>query len=270
MMQTQNSAPMRTAQPFNDAAFRRELKEEGQRQREAAIVSKQVSQVTNALSHIYGRKASIDAAAIHKIVSAYPLIPASRKGAAVHECGHFVADEREGLLARTARIEGSPFNHHGWGGEATHWGDLYLEPRRWPHDPENFCRNARAILAGPIAEELLGDRNAMGNFAELMQARAYSDRAAELLPDLYGAVWCENVFETVAVIECYTAQIFELATVLAKRREITRNSRGVSKILKTIKPRTPIGTNNLSPRGKALACRIVAETPRVAGFVVTK
>lgn len=268
MVQSKNSPLWRSAQPFDDAAFRRELKEEQRRQREAATANGQIDLVADALAHVYGIKTPVDRDAIRKTVSPHPLVPVSREDAAIHESGHFLTDEHEGFHAATACIKGSPF---GWGGKTKNCSDLDfdLAPESAPHDPKDFSRNARAILAGPIAEELIGGGSVFENFAELIQARVYSDRAAELTPDLYGVLWIENVRRTVAIVEHYQLQILKLAEMLARRREITRLQPSVRKVLTTIMSRAPLPMT-LSPEGKALAHRIIAETPCVAGFVVPR
>lgn len=271
-MQKKSSAPTRPAQPFDVAAFRREIKEERRCEREAAFLDGHLDYVECALKHIYGWKASVDRNAIRDVIT--PLLPprhvASRERAAVHECGHIVGFESQGLNASGARLSGSPGDPLGWSGEASCGGDLYLEPGRWSHDPENFYRKARIVLAGPIAEEIVAGGHALFRVGELMGARVYSDHGAALTPEFSGAAWIENVCKAIAMVERYRWQISELAEMLARRKEIRRSSPSVYEVLKTITLRARIATDDLSPKGDALARRIIAETPHVTGFVITK
>lgn len=257
------------------SAFRRELRENKRRAREAAILEFYARYVGEAFNQIYGRRASVAYDAISAAISVwlpqFLSLNASRETVAAHECGHFVAYEHEGMCAGTAHIKGSAFDRYGWGGGAQYWGDpLYLEPGRWEHDPEDFCRFARVTLAGPIAEEIIGGGDAMANIGELMNARVYSDRAADLIGELHGVVWTENVRKTVAMVERCQFQIVKLAEMLAKRKEITRDSPSVRKVLKIIKPGALITDDELAVKNDALARRIIGETPCVAGFGTTE
>lgn len=231
--------------------------------------------VTSAIRQVHGRRALIAHDAIRAAISdrlpQFLSLNASRETVAAHECGHFVAYEHEGMCAGTAHIKGSAFDRNGYGGRAQNWDDpLYLEPGHWEHDPKDFNRFARVTLAGPIAEEIIGGGDAMANIGELMNARVYSDRAADLIGELYGVVWTENVRKTVAMVERFQFQIVELAEMLAKRKEITRDSPSVRKVLKIIKPGALITDDELAIKSDALARRIIGETPCVAGFVTTE
>jgi hypothetical protein len=78
---------------------------------------------------------------------------------------HMIAFERLGMVAFKAQVHGSAFGHHGWGGTATAINHAYrrILPPYW--DPSEFRSEAISAFAGPVAEELLGDGDALGSSA---------------------------------------------------------------------------------------------------------
>jgi hypothetical protein len=233
-------------------------------------VEGQVQFVAQDLKELYGHDAQIDYGAIRRVVAAQlpdiQLINGSRETVAVHECGHFVAFEQEGLIAGKATIRGSAFDGGGWSGIAFPHGDVYLGSGRWTPVPEDLCRFARVTLAGPIAEELLAGGCALHNPGELLSARACSGRAAELAQATPSDVWKLNVLLAAALVECWSHQILELASMLQKRKEIDRRSPSVRGVLRTIAP-NKIGGHRLSDGGRSVAERIILTTPATTDFI---
>jgi hypothetical protein len=187
-------------------------------------------------------------------LAAHPMRSGTKEQVALHEAGHFVGFEACGLIAGTAEIHGSTFGRYGWGGVAKPWNSpAYL----WPQDlvPDDFLGDARAALAGPVAEELLADGDALSSIGELADAALRSDRAAELSGRDDIEMWNETLLGAVALVERHRPEILDIAEVLGRKKRISRTDRAVEKILARV-PQGPIDTRALSPRGPALARKI--------------
>lgn len=252
------------------AKFKRELREEQRRCGVDARLRMSTDLVVAAIQHVHGRHVSVDRATLREVMleKLPPLeeFRATRHCVATHEIGHFVSYQAEGLNAATASIRSTPGDPRGWGGYAKAWDTSWLEPANPNPNAEDFNRYARAIVAGPVSEELVGGGKTLPNIAELMSARVYSDRAASLLNDLSGPVWVENVRRATATVEHYAPQIHALSEMLAKRREVASWQPSVRRILRTIEPRLP-ATWALSPVGTVLSQRIISAVPSTAKFM---
>jgi hypothetical protein len=185
-------------------------------------------------------------------LTAHPMGEVTKWLAALHEAGHFVAYERLGFLAGTAEIRGSRFGRGGWGGGACRWSPPIYDGRLAPDD---FLRDARGALAGPIAEELLGGGDALHIIGELIDASIRSDRAAELWGRDSIEMWDETLLGAVALVEHHEPEILDIAALLECRGRISRLDRPVEKILARVTP-GPIDRGAVSQRGLALARRV--------------
>ncbi|PPD46058.1 MAG: hypothetical protein CTY15_01320 [Methylocystis sp.] len=181
----------------------------------------------------YGNNASVDRFVsidrLNRFLFTRPPRSASLDDAAIHECGHLVAFEAENLIAWSAKINGGS-NGHEWCGLAQRARDFgsYVDA---PH----FLAEARATLAGPIAEELLSQSGSLASsIAELVGARICVERAAELLFVDPESLWIKTVREAAALVERYAKEIEALAELLEKRKKITASSPSVRKILKRV------------------------------------
>ena len=139
--------------------------------------------------------------------------------AAIHEAAHFFADERVGKGAYQAHIHGSPFGRY-WGGEASSVDSLdYLYADEWTAD--QLRREAWIVLAGLIAEELIGGGDAFGSVGELVEAAVLAFKAADVVGRDRREVLREVVAEAVSLVECWRARIEDFAVVLERRKRIT-------------------------------------------------
>jgi hypothetical protein len=149
----------------------------------------------------------------------------SRNAAAIHEAAHFAAMHVEGFGARHARI----YNRDGnWNGEAASLTAPGL------NNPHSLIRKARATLAGPLAEELLGDagNEAIADcFEEFLHAGFIVKRAAMLWGQSNAALWQSTVIEAAALVEFWTAESCDIAAVLARRKIIHAQDRPIRRIL---------------------------------------
>jgi hypothetical protein len=185
-------------------------------------------------------------------LTAHPMGEVTKWLAALHEAGHFVAYERLGFLAGTAEIRGSRFGRSGWGGGACRWSPPIYNGRLAPDD---FLRDAQGALAGPIAEELLGNGDVLDSIGELVDAAIRSARAAELRGRDSIEMWDETLLGAVALVEHHKPEILDIAALLECRGRISRLDRPVEKILARVTP-GPIDRGAVSQRGLALARRV--------------
>jgi hypothetical protein len=138
----------------------------------------------------------------------------SRESVAAHESGHFVTLHLERFGACSAKIFGS---RHGWAGEAHQWSAPCLT------NPCQLLGQARVVLAGPIAEELLGDAGRGGaadNIEELLKVRFILLRAAELSGCKKGLLWRSTPIKAAQRVEFFAPEIRDLGAVLARRKAI--------------------------------------------------
>lgn len=151
----------------------------------------------------------------------------SRESVAAHESGHFVTLHLERFGACSAKIFGS---RHGWAGEAHQWSAPCLT------NPCQLLGQARVAVAGPIAEELLGDvgrGGAADNIEELLKARFILARAAELSGRKKGPLWRSTLIEAAQRVEFFAPEIRDLSAVLARGKAICAE-RPVKSILRRV------------------------------------
>ena len=214
--------------------------------------------INQAYQDVRGRDEPFDddavLASLKVFLARHPTRPATEEQAASHEAGHFVAYERLGFLATTAEIYGSRFGRGGWGGAARRWNSPVYN---WLQDwyPDAFLRDAQAMLAGPIAEELIGGGDALSSVGEVIAASVLVRRAAELLGRDTIEMWGETLLGAVALVEHHKPEILDIAAVLERKKRISRTDRPVEKILARVTP-GPIGRGAVSQHGLALARKI--------------
>jgi hypothetical protein len=175
----------------------------------------------------------------------------SREFAAVHESGQFVMMHMEGLGAWSAEI----FQHHrGWRGQT--------RPANAPclTDPRQLLGEARVMVAGPIAVELLGDevRGAADNLEEILKARFYCARAAELSGRKKGPLWRSTLIEAAQRVEFSAQEIRELSAILAQQTNIYEFKPQVRAVLRRIDRAKPADFPPLSQRSVCVLANIDA------------
>ena len=223
--------------------------------------------VLRAIRKIRGVLFNVDADAVRGGIEAWlsqhPLRGATKRQAALHEAGHLIAYEFDGMIAGKACIEGSPFGRGSWGGGA--WCIDTPNTTHGPcaNDPNEFLREARGVLAGAFAEAMLGDGDALSSVGELAEARFLTARAAEILGHDKSDIWHETLTETAAIVERHASEIEEIADLLMRRRRVNRFECSTGRILTRV-GREPIVPAALSMGSKELA-QLVETT--VARFV---
>jgi hypothetical protein len=184
----------------------------------------------------------------------HPTTAATKEQAASHEAGHSIAHERLGMMMHAAEITGPPFGRGGWGGTAR-YRELFYGPWRGEWYPDAMQRGATAMLAGPIAEELIGRGEALSSVGEVVAASVLVRRAAELLGRDTIEMWEETLLGAVALVEHHEPEILDIAAVLERKKRISRTGSAVNKILMRVEE-APIDMGSVSERGLALARRI--------------
>ena len=186
----------------------------------------------------------------------HPMRAPTRMQAGIHEAAHFVAFERLGLVAGTAAIYGSAFGRAGWGGEASAWNSLYHIPTL-PQDwsPDALLREAQAGLAGPLAEELLGDGDVLGSIGELVEAAVFAERAGQLTNRDESEARRDALLGAVSLVERHAPEVLDIAALLERRGRISRSQPSIRKILARVK-QAAVATGSVSERGVALARKI--------------
>jgi hypothetical protein len=176
----------------------------------------------------------------------------SREAAAVYQIGLFAMMHVEGFGAWSAEIFQ---HHHGWRGRT--------RPANAPclTDPRQLLGEARVVVAGPIAVELLGDvgrGRAANNLKELLNARIYCARAAELLGCKKGPMWRSALIETAQRVEFYAHEIWDLGAVLARQINIYEFKPQVRVVLRRIDRAKPTDFPPLSRRSVSVLADIDA------------
>ena len=220
----------------------------------------QLRYIESAHSDIHGRKVPFDkyalAGPLEAFLAKHPMQYTTRSQVATHEAGHFVAFEACGLCAGTASIYGG---RDGWSGEANAWNLPNYSGEHWVCDyaiySAGFINEARAALAGPIAEELLDEGDAFDAIGELVEAALRANRAAQMLGRDEAEIWDETLLAAVAIVERERRAILDVAALLEKNKQISCTNRPVKKILAGVK-QTPIDAGVVSQRGLALARKI--------------
>jgi hypothetical protein len=178
----------------------------------------------------------------------------------MHEAGHLIGYEFEGLVAGKAQIGGPPFGRGGWGGTAWRFETPCIEHGPWANKPDEFLREAKGMLAGPLAEEVLGDGDALSSLGELTKAKLLVKRAAELSARDPGEVWRGTLIVTAAIVERYADEIEEIADLLTRRKRVTRWEPSTRKILERVR-RVPLAVAGVSSRSSRLVHLIESTVP---------
>ena len=195
----------------------------------------------------------------------HPMQAATRGQVAIHEAGHFVAFERLGLLAGDAEIRGSAGGRNGWRGRATSWDwRSYRRPEDW--DAPSLRREAVAVLAGPMAEELSGGGDALSGIGELVEASVLAFRAAASDDRAPSEVLREVLIETISLVERHAPEIRGIGEVLARKKRIFCGDRPIREILARV-PRGPIDIRPLSGRGQAIFGKVMGAFEHL-GFLI--
>jgi hypothetical protein len=192
--------------------------------------------------------------ALEAFILRHPTTAATKEQAASHEAGHSIAHECLGMMMHAATIAGPPFGRGGWGGTAQ-YRELFYGPWGGEWYPDAMQRGATAMLAGPIAEELIGGGDALSSVGEVVAASVLMRRAAELLGRDTIEMWEETLLGAVALVERHRPEILDIAVVLERRKRISRTDSAVNKILMRVEE-APIDIRAVSQRGLALAHRI--------------
>lgn len=183
--------------------------------------------------------------------------------AAVHEAGHFVLFERMGMSAQTAKIHGSAGGRGAWTGSAGAWGQpdrtCVANAKTWGHAPP--WGKAIATLAGPIAEELVGEGDALSSIGELVGATLWAVRVGKLRGQPSDAAVLKAVTEAISLVERLAPEIRDVGEVLARRKRISRDL-SIEKILARV-PRGPVRAEPLSEDGQTLGNQIIAAFEQV-------
>ena len=221
----------------------------------ARLIGNQADHVSGIYHRVYGCCA--DREAIRQAVAGwfeiYPYRSACRQHIAIHEGAHFVAYEAEGMLAADASVYSGPFGRGGWGGRARAWNEPSITLME--QTTESLLGHARVTLAGPLAEALLADGDAICQAYELMEARALVGRAAEISGHNDDLLWEQTLHETVQLIERHSYEIKQLAALLMRRNLITREQSEVRWILARV-VRSSACNSAVSRRAAALLGRL--------------
>lgn len=140
---------------------------------------------------------------------------------ALHEAGHYLAFEAEGMIAGSAEIHGSAGGHDGWGGTAKAFERPFYDGE--PYGPGDLLSEARSALAGPWSEVALGGGDLYGSISEIIEAVFLGVRAAEMLGRNPNQVLTDILVGAAAIVDTYRDEIEEVATRLMSRRRIGRN-----------------------------------------------
>ena len=174
-----------------------------------------------------------------------------RRTVAIHESGHFVADEVEGFGAWMAKISAPRFGRGGWAGHAQPADGRCFDGLPEKHEATRFVSDARVTLAGPLAEQLIGPGIATNNIAELLEVHLILRRASQLSGAKTSLLWKEALQRTITLVEYYRDEVLSISDVLEKRKQIFRHQRGVKSVLAQA-ARRPFQAGAASARGISL------------------
>lgn len=147
-------------------------------------------------------------------IEAQPSVPVvTRHQVALHEAGHFVALEVEGMQPTSVWIKGTPFGRDGWYGSAQYFDEEGLYPGT---SPDRMLRHARTILAGPWSGEYLAGGSIHSSPGELLEVSLLCGIAARKLGKSLRDVQINAVVSTAALAERYTCTIEEVAEKLER------------------------------------------------------
>ena len=181
----------------------------------------------------------------------YPMQVRTRSATSIHEAGHCIAFENLGMVALQAEIYAPLFEDAGWTGAASslNYAGCGQTPRHW--EPNEFRRGAVSALAGPVAEELLGDGDAISNVGELIAAAIYARRAEQLEGRDGRRAARKSLVTAISLVELHEPAIRDIADLLERERHISRDDLQVRTILARI-PQEPIDARQLSTRRRAV------------------
>jgi hypothetical protein len=201
----------------------------------------------------------------------HPYQASTKHQVALHEAGHFIAFEAEGMVAGMAEIHGSSFGRHGWGGSAKYWKPpLYRET--WSYqDPPNrgeLISDARGAIAGPWAETLLGRGPFFGSISEIIESYLLAARAAEMLNLDRRQVLDDIVAGTAGIVNTHKEGIEKVAALLMSRKRIHRN-KSLTRVLKHA-ANTPVIRLPRAPQSDIdeLAGLMKAAVPGIDGLIM--
>jgi hypothetical protein len=125
-------------------------------------------------------------------------------------------------------------------------------------DPRELWGYACVTVAGPIAEELLGDGSgvATDNIEEMFYALFILERAAELRECNPIRLWQRTLYETAQRVELLAAEICDLAAVLARRKTIWASDGEVNRVLRRVDARSDEALAPLSARCQEILASI--------------
>lgn len=232
----------------------------------ALQASGHAKQIERDWSTLFGSAANYPERAIRSALelwlAGHPTTGATREMAAFHEAGHFVLFERMGISAQTAKIHGSAGGRGAWTGGAGAWGQpdraCVINAKTWGHVP--LWGEAIATLAGPIAEELVGEGDALSSIGELVGASLWAGRVGKLTGQPSDAAVLKAAIEAISLVERLAPEIRDIGELLAHRKRISRDD--VLKILARV-PRGPVKAEPLSEDGQALCNQIMAAFEQV-------
>lgn len=186
------------------------------------------------------------------------LFRATRNQCAAHEAGHLIGFEATGMVAVGAEISG----RRGWGGTA----HRLKAPEITPTSPAiDLLHEAVVAVAGPLAEQLIADGDALFCIGEILETYLLCVRAAELSDRDAGVVLHEVLFSVAALIERHTQVVQDLADELGRRKRIHRLDRWTERILQRVRPMT-IGMMPVLARSRGLICSIDFNLPSIGEF----
>ena len=174
----------------------------------------------------------------------YPPQPMTKEQAALHEAGHYIAFEAEGMIATTAEIHGSAGGRKGWGGIA------YAAERPMynaqPITPGKLISEARAAIAGPWAEFSLGGGDFSDSISEIIEVHFLAACAAERLGCRRHQVLDHIVVGTAATVNAHRTGIEKIAELLGNQKRIFRNP-SIRSVLKSAAT-TPVSDLHPAPQ----------------------
>ena len=221
--------------------------------------------VVQAIKRIHGASIGVDEDALlvlmEAFVSQHPWQHATKRQAAVHEAGHLIAFQFDGMTSGEAWIEKPLFELDGWGGRAVGHGTPSIEDGRCYKNPNVSCR-AREVLAGPLAEAVLGNGCALSSIYELIEAKLLAERAAELSTGDKGEVWRETLLTAAAIVERHADEIEKIAGRLMRRGRVHTYQASTTKILSRVR-KVPAAPADLSTRSLEVVRLIEAAVPCV-------
>lgn len=158
---------------------------------------------------------------------------ATRKQAALHEAGHYVVYEAQGMIAGSAYIIGSPGGWAGWSGYALAVKAPLLQ-NRYSYTTQDVIDEARATIAGPWAEAVLGRSSPNSSVSEIIETHFLAARAAEMSHRESNHVLADIIASTAAIVRTFEEEIQRVASYLERRRNISYLDRFHSKVLANV------------------------------------